>query len=618
MADDTRISFNNRTFGEIKTELISMIRNYYPEILQDFSDSSVGTMLIDLNAGVANNLAVNTDRAFQETQLEYAQQRESVLGIAKNLGFNIPGSRPSITVVDFTVIVPAKGDAPDSDYYPQLLPGSQVVGGGQVFETQEVIDWNSPISSLGQSNRAIVPNLDSNGIIQNYSVTKREIVFNGATSIYKLAVGDAQSAPFYELTLPDGNVLEIQDVILLPGTNYSTNPTEADWKNSDNRYEEVDYLAQQRKFLDDPNAGTNVLTTGSTGIKAGKWQYVTRKFIKEFTNGGFCKLTFGSGDNTLDEAEECFFDLPVTNQEFLVNLLQNSALGERLKRGYTLFVRYRTGGGTQSNLGEGVLTSLGAFQLSVQGPRQDYNQQVQRSLRTNNPIPAIGGNNALSTEEIRYLVSYNFSAQDRAVTVGDYLFKTLSIPGRYGSPFRANSFRENNKIVIPILSLDSTGKLSNTSNTVLKNNIAEYLSEYRMANDYIEIRDGRIFNLAFDFDLYIEETNQNNIANSVINTVSSYFNVEDQNMNEDIYLGPLIEMVNNVTGVVNILGVTVYNKVGGLYSVNPIPQEIADEETGEIVLQNNTVYSTEDGMFEIKYPEKDIRVFLRTKTNLNV
>ena len=83
MAEDTRISFNNRTFTEIKTQLISMIRNYYPEILQDFSDSSVGTMLIDVNAAVANNLSVNTDRAFQETQLDYAQQRESVLGIAK-------------------------------------------------------------------------------------------------------------------------------------------------------------------------------------------------------------------------------------------------------------------------------------------------------------------------------------------------------------------------------------------------------------------------------------------------------------------------------------------------------------------------------------------------------
>lgn len=618
MADETRISFNNRTFGEIKSELISLIRNYYPEILQDFSDSSVGSMLIDLNAGVGNNLAVNTDRAFQETQLKYAQQRESILGIAKNLGFNIPGTRPSITIVDFTVTMPVKGDQPDAEYYPQLIPGSQVLGGGQIFETQDVVDWNVPVNQFGDANRSIIPNLDSNGIIQTYNVTKREVVLNGGTSIYKLGVSQDQVIPFYELTLPDANVLEIQDIILLPGINYSTNPTEGEWKNSIYKYYEVVYLAQQKVFLEDPNSGSNPATIGTTGIKAGKWKYVKRKFIKEFTNGGFCKLTFGSGDNTLDSTEECFFKVPLTNQEFLLNILGNSALGEKLKKGYTLFVRYRTGGGTQSNIGEGVLTNLGVFDLKVQGSRQDFNQQVERSLRVSNPIPAIGGNDALSTEEVRNLVSYNFSSQYRAVTINDYLFKVMTIPGNFGSPFRANAFRENNKVVIPILSLDSTGKLSNTSNSVLKDNIAEYLSEFRMVNDYVEIRDGRIFNLAFDFDLYIEERNENNIANSVINTISTYFNVRNHQMNEDIFLGPLIEQVNNIEGVVNILNIVVYNKVGDQYSLNPIPQEIVDTVTGEINLQNNTVYSAEDSMFEIKFPEKDIKVFLRKKTNLGV
>ena len=615
---DNRISYSNRTFTEIKSQLISLIRDYYPEVLQDFSDSSVGSMLIDLNAAVANNLSYNTDRAFQETQREFAQQRESILGIARTLGFNIPGTRPSITVVDFTVTVPVKGDRPDPDYYPQLLVGSQVIGGGQKFETQEVIDWNSSISNLGDPNRKIIPNLDANGIIQSYAVTKREVVLNGSTSIYRITINEEQAVPFYELTLPDANVLSIEDIILLPGTNYSGNPTEADWQNPDYKFYEVDYLAQQKVFVNDPNAGSNTSTTGSTGIKAGKWMTVTRKFIKEFTNGGFCKITFGSGDNTMDQINQCFLNIPVSNQEFLNNIIGNPALGEKLKRGYTLFVRYRTGGGTGSNIGQGVLTSLGAFQLNVNGSRQDFNQQVQRSLKANNPIPAIGGNDSLSTEEIRNLIAYNFSSQYRDVVINDYLFQVMRMPGEYGTAFRANAFKENNKVVIPILSLDSSGKLSNTSNSVLKTNITEYLTEFRMVNDYIEIRDGRIFNLAFDIDVYIEQGNQNNIANTIISDVSDYFDVHNHQMNEDIYLGPLIETINNVTGVVNVLNVVVYNKVGGQYSINPIAQEVVNDITGQIKLINNTIYSTEDSMFEIKYPQKDIRVFLRNKTNLNV
>ena len=90
MATDTItnvIQYGSRTFGEIRIDLINLIRQMYPEVLSDFTDSSVGAMLIDLNAGVTNNLSINTDRAFQETQLEYAQQRTSILNIAKNVGF---------------------------------------------------------------------------------------------------------------------------------------------------------------------------------------------------------------------------------------------------------------------------------------------------------------------------------------------------------------------------------------------------------------------------------------------------------------------------------------------------------------------------------------------------
>ena len=36
-----------------------------------------------------------------------------------------------------------------------------------------------------------------------------------------------------------------------------------------------------------------------------------------------------------------------------------------------------------------------------------------------------------------------------------------------------------------------------------------------------------------------------------------------------------------------------------------------DLATGEIQIINNTIYATEDSMFEIKYPQSDIKVYLR-------
>ena len=609
MSENSKIHYNKRTFSEYRDELYSYVRDYYPEVLNDFSDSSVGSVLIDINAGVSNNLSINTDRAFQETQLEYVQQRENLLEIAKNLGFNIPNKRPAVTVAEFSVLIPVKGDKPDESYYPILKSGSQITGGGVVFETMDVVDWNSPYSSMGEPNRAIIPNLDGNGIIQSYTVKKREVVVNGVTSVYKKTIRESDTTPFFKLTLQDNNVIDILDVALIEGTGVPE-PDEVAYKDLNNRYHEVKYLAQQNVFVEDSN-----ISNSNNFIKAAKWINITKKFIKEFDSNGFCSLIFGSGDTNLDVFKNGFIKAGVSNRYFLETYLNNTALGEKLKRNHTLFVRYRTGGGSVANVGINVLKDMGQFTLNLFGEDSNLRNNVKRSLKVTNPIPAFGGNDGLSIEEIRYLIKYNFSSQDRCVTLNDYLFKVFTIPGKFGSPFRANAFKENNKVVIPILSLNNQNKLSNTSNNILKNNIAEYLSNYRMINDYVEIRDGRIFNIGIDVYLFVRDGNDSIVVNDVINVIKKYFNIQNKQMNEDIMLNNLFNKIMDVEGVNNIIDLKIFNKVGGDYSINPIEQEILNETTGEIKIINNTIYSTQDSMFEIKYPEKDIRVFLKKRVN---
>jgi len=607
------IRFGSRTFSEIKTDLISYIRQAYPDVLSDFTDSSVGAMLIDLNAGVTNNLSVNTDRLFQETQLDYAQQRSSILNIAKNMGFNIPAKRPAITVADFTVTIPVKGNAPDPTYYPILETGAQINGGSKTFETQNRIDWSSPLSNLGDYNRSIIPNLDSNGVIISYLVTKREIVVNGTTSIFKKIISSGDVVPFFNVLLPDADVIEISNVILLEGTNYSTDPSLNDFFNDEYRFYEVDYLAQQRVFVKD--VASSEKNDNTDNLKAARWMDITKKFIKEFTVNGYCKLIFGSGDGESNAFKDGLLKEGVNNKAFLDNFINNTALGEKLKANYTLFIRYRTGGGSNSNIGANILTNLGNYNLEVLGANQKFNQEIQRSLSVTNPIPAIGGNDGLSVEQIRQLVKYNFSSQYRDVTLTDYLLQIYKMPGEFGSPFRANAFKINNKVVMSIINIGSDGKLSNTSNTLLKENITEYISQYRMINDYVEIKDGKIFNLAFDIDVYVENVSNNQVANSIITIVKEYFNIDNYEMNEDIFLGRLEKEILNANGVINIISIKVYNKIGGgQYSNNIISQEIVDSDTGEIKIINNTIYSTQDSMFEIKYPERDIKLFLRKST----
>jgi hypothetical protein len=613
---DSQINYNKKTFLQIREELETFVKEQYPEVITDFSDSNIGSLLLDLNAAVGNILSYNTDRAFQETQVDNAQQRESIINIARTFGFNIPGKRASVTVVDFSVVVPVRGDKPDDRYYPVLAPGAQIVGGGKTFETIDTIDWKSNISAYGNANRTFVPNIDANGIIQSYTVRKREVVFNGKTSVYKQVIRSENVIPFYEILLPDGDVVSVESVILLAGTEFSGTPPDAEFLNIDNRYFEVDYLAQQKVFIEDPNGGSNHSTTGSTSIKAGIWIDITKKFIKEFTSNGNCKLIFGAGNADADAFKTGLIKAGVTNEFFLNNYIENSALGDKLKSDYTLFVKYRTGGGASSNIGANVLKGLGNYNLIVNGPNGSFNTTVQRSLTVNNPIPAFGGNDGLSIDQIRNLTKYNFASQFRDIQIKDYLLQVYKMPGKFGSPFRANAFKEDNKVVIVILGIGEDSKLDNQSTSILRNNISEYLLEFRPFNDYIEIRDGKIFNLAFDFDIYIENQNEALIANTIIRTVADYFDITKRDMNEDIFLAPLFNTINDVPGVININSAKVFNKVGGEYSLNPIEQPYENNDTRQIRIINNTVYSTESSMFEIRYPERDIRLFLRKKADL--
>jgi hypothetical protein len=184
------------------------------------------------------------------------------------------------------------------------------------------------------------------------------------------------------------------------------------------------------------------------------------------------------------------------------------------------------------------------------------------------------------------------------------------MPGNFGTPFRNGIFEDRNKIAVYILTLDRNGRLSNESNTTLKENISNYLADYRMLNDYVHIKDGRIINLAFDYDVMIDtKVPQSQIISEIINKTKEYMDINKFDMGDNIYLSPLIEVINNIGGVLNVTNVSIYNKVGeNKYSLNEISQPYLDDETRLIdVSADYTLFGEPTSMFEIKFPT-DIRV----------
>jgi hypothetical protein len=249
--------------------------------------------------------------------------------------------------------------------------------------------------------------------------------------------------------------------------------------------------------------------------------------------------------------------------------------------------------------------------MVVNGPNTTINTAVRASLKVNNAFPAIGGKDAPSVEEIRNFVKYNFSAQNRAVTIKDYQSRIALMPGQFGVPFRQGVFEEQNKVKVYILGLDADGKLTNTSTSTLMQNIATYLADYRMMNDYVQVSNGKIINLSFEIDLFIDKKSpQSQIVSQVISTVQSTIDINKYQMGDNIYLSPLIEAINNVGGVLNVIDLRVYNKVGeGKYSVNEISQPYIDPSTRQIDISSDyTLFGDPISMFEVKYPTLDIKV----------
>ena len=604
-----KIDYNARNFAEIRDQLVNFIKQYYPEVFSDFNDASVGMMLLELNAAVGDMLSYQSDRMFNETQINYAQERSSLLELARTFGLNVPGKRPSITIVDWSVTVPVKGDSFDVSYAPKILKGSQATGAGKIFELMEDSDFTSPFTTGGIPNRLIIPNIDSNGQIQNYTLVKREMVLNGFTKIYKQVIGISDYKPFNEIVLPDDNVISIENIITKEGTNFTTDPTSTDWAEFDMNWYEVPALAQAEIYTTD-----DTTLSDNNSIVPGKWINAPRRFISEFTDNGFCKITFGGGQadvSSLNDFVGCRGQI-----DKIGDIINNSSLGEIPPVSNTLFIKYRVGGGNSSNIGPNTLTKPGVVNFIVNGDDTSINTQVRQSLSLNNPIPAMGGLGQPSIEEIRNLVRYNFSSQHRCVTIKDYQSRVKLMPGKFGVPFRTGVWEEKNKINVSILALNENSKLTTEATSTLKENIAEYLADYRMVNDYVTIKNGQVINLGFEVDLFVDKNiPRGEIITNTINSITAYMDINKWDMGDNVYLSDLVENINNVAGVLNVTDLRIFNKVNenGKYSFNEIAQPYIDEATRQIdLLGRYTLFGIPNGMFEVKYPNKDIKVSVST------
>ena len=393
-----------------------------------------------------------------------------------------------------------------------------------------------------------------------------------------------------------------------------------------NVWYEVDHLGQEMVFdsikntnLNDPNLSQY---SGDTPYLL-KLKKVQHRFTTRFKNSNTLQIQFGAG--TTADSDEVIVPNPdnvgiglpfeqtkLTTAYSPTNFLFTDTYGIAPSN-TTLTFRYLTGGGVASNVSANSLTKLnGNVTFLSSNLNVNTANDIFTSLAVTNPAAANGGGDGDTIEEIRQNSSANFASQLRNVTQNDYLVRALSMPANYGivskayiEPTKAQSISagESNAILdLYILTYDINKKL-NTASLALKQNITTYLSQYRMINDSINIKDGFVVNIGVNFDIIVlPNYNNNDVLTRCIAALQIYFAIDNWQINQPIVLRELFILLDKIEGVQTVKAINISNKVGTNIGYSQWAYDIAG------ATKNNVVYPSLDPMiFEVKYPSTDIQ-----------
>jgi hypothetical protein len=604
------IKYINRDFSDFRQRLIEYARIYFPDTYNDFSPSSPGMLFMEQAAYVGDVLSFYLDNQFQENFIQYAQQTNNIYELAYMFGYKPKTTGVAQTTIDFYQQLPAKtvgGEVvPDFDYAITIKENSIITSqNGSSFIIQDKLDFS--ISSSQDTTEVSVYQIS--GTSPQYYLLKKSRNSISA-NIQSTTFDFTAPISFTTVNINASNIIGILDIVDSDG----------------NIWYEVDHLGQEMIYnpvtntnINDPN---NVTNSGLVPYIL-KLEKVQRRFATRFTSQTNLQIQFGSGTSS-DTDEEItpnpnniglglpFIKSKLTAAYSPSNFLYTNTYGIAPSN-TTLTVRYLTGGGVNSNVASNTLTNLNTNNsqfnnINLNPTTANY---IFSSLAATNPEAASGGKGGDTPEEIRQNTLSLIASQQRSVTADDYLIRALSMPSDFGSISKAyieqpkltdNQVSTIETLNLYCLSLNSSGQLDYPSNT-LKNNLRTYLSQYRMIGDNIEIKDAFIINISVDFEIIVlPEYNNNEILLACITSFQEYFNINNWQINQPIFLRDLYVRLDRIKGVQTVKSINISNKAGTTLGYSEYAYDIVG------ATQNQVIYpSLDSSIFEVRYPNLDIK-----------
>lgn len=601
------IKYTNRSYEDILTDLLNVVKQSFPDY-GNFSEHSSSRMIIELLSYLGDVHNFYIDEYYKESFLDTATEKQNIINLGKLLGYKYRGKSRSVVDLDLFITVPYITEGgiriPDSRFFLTIEKGSIFKSNTdpvQYFEIIEdanfntILDENNP-TDPENPNIKIASREDDNepdSAAVTYALRKKVKAINGRRDSEIITVGDY--VPFFKVTLEQDDILDIVSVI----------------DGSNNPYYEVEYLAQDSIFTFTTNTATGSELEAVPYIV--NLQNVSRRFIREVDADGKTTLTFGAGsenvsDNSLVPNPYQYVLSATSYAGNLIdpnNFLETSTLGIS-PANTNLTITYRYGGGIASNVPANSI--INKDEILYHWPTADVLSQkntVFQSLTAFNIDPAQGGNDPLTTEELRHYASSVFSAQRRAVTLQDYLALVYTMPASLGSIFRIYSSPAtggDNSINFHILSLNENGNLIAPYDSLMTN-IKTYLQPYKMLTDTLYLQAGNIINIGLTFDVVVSNSyNKAEVLFNAIGKLKEEFHISKMDFNRPIILSKVYDIIHNVDGVISVSNVRFQNLVGTINGreYSDIEWNINDHT------KNGILYSEPGYIFEVKNPNVDI------------
>ena len=607
------IRYINRDFNDFRSALIDYSKTYFPNTFNDFTETSTGMLFIEMSSYVGDVLSFYLDNQIQETFIQTARQTENLFNLSYMLGY-VPKVTTAASVdIDFFQQVPAKVvsgvTVPDYDYTLKIPENTQISSNSNSnikFLIEDVVDF-SVSSSMDPTEISVYQLSGTQPTFYLLKKTRKAISATVNTTTFTFTAPQR----FDTRTLNVSNLIGILDV-----------------KDSDdNTWYEVPNLAQENVFnsirntnVNDPNYSDNSDAPYLLQLKQ-----VQRRFVTRFKNESTLEIQFGAGsfgdndEEIVPNPDNVGLGLPFEKTKLTtafspLNFVFTNTYGIAPSN-TTLTVRYLTGGGVGANVEAGSLTAIDDTNivfLNTNLSDSTLANTIFASIASNNVLAADGGQDGDTIEEIRRNATGNFQNQLRAVTQEDYIIRALSMPANlgviaqaYARPAKIGEYQPGELptvLDLYILSYDINKKLRTASST-LKKNLKTYLSEYRMINDSVKIKDAFVINIGVEFDIIVlPNYNNNETLTKCITALSTYFDIDQWQINQPIILKDLFILLDKVEGVQTVKRVKITNLAGEALGYSAYGYDV------EGATVNDVVYPSLDPMiFEVKNLNEDIK-----------